>query len=143
MKFAATITAVISSVAIVGCSSSPKSIDAVYVSPAVYASYDCDQITQEMTRVGRRVAEVSGHQKDEHGKDAAAMGVGLVLFWPALFFLAGGNDRAEELGRLKGESEALEIAAIQKKCTVLLERIEAERKAAKDAQEAENKDNDS
>ncbi|MDD9822056.1 MAG: hypothetical protein OXU98_04120 [Gammaproteobacteria bacterium] len=140
MKFAATITAVISSIAIVGCSSSPKNIDAVYVSPAVYASYDCDQITQEMTRVGRKISEVTGHQSDESGKDAAAMGVGLVLFWPALFFLAGGNDRAEELGRLKGELEALEVAAIQKKCTGLLERIEAERKAAK---EAENTESDS
>lgn len=40
------------------------------------------------------------------------MGVGLVLFWPALFFLAG-DDQKEELARLKGEYEALEKASIQ------------------------------
>ena len=43
------------------------------------------------------------------------MGVGLFLFWPALFFLAG-EDKEDELAQLKGEMEALEEAAIDKKC---------------------------
>ena len=45
------------------------------------------------------------------------MGVGLLLFWPALFILAG-SDHSDELARLKGEYEALETAAIQKKCDI-------------------------
>ncbi|WP_200241917.1 hypothetical protein [Lamprobacter modestohalophilus] len=48
------------------------------------------------------------------------MGVGLVLFWPALFFLAGG-DKKDELARLKGEYDALEQAAIQKDCMIASE----------------------
>jgi len=52
------------------------------------------------------------------------MGVGLVLFWPALFFLIG-DDKKEELARLKGEYEALEKIAIQKDCNIADELQEA------------------
>lgn len=61
------------------------------------------------------------------------MGVGLVLFWPALFFLAG-DDRSDELGRLKGEYEALETSAIQKKCDVAPE-LQLARKERKESEE--------
>jgi hypothetical protein len=65
----------------------------------------------------------------------------LVLFWPALFFIAG-SDNAEELGRLKGEYEALQQAAIAKKCDITLivqeaeDRKKAEAKAERLAQAA-------
>lgn len=139
MKFVTTFLAVFASVSIVGCSSSPKNIDSIYVSSAVYNSYDCEQIDIEYARVRRKVAEVIGHQGGEAGKDAVAMGVGLVLFWPALFFLAGGNDQKEQLGRLKGELEALESAAVEKKCAGFFTRLETERRnaEAKRAAEAE------
>ncbi len=45
------------------------------------------------------------------------MGVGLVIFLPALFFLIG-DDKKEEIARLKGEFDALEQAAIQKNCSI-------------------------
>jgi hypothetical protein len=66
-----------------------------------------------------------------------ALGVDLVLFWPALFFMPG-KDNEEELGRLKGEYEALKSAAIEKGCDVAGEIEEArkmveERKAKKEA----------
>ena len=50
--------------------------------------------------------------------------MGLVLFWPALFFMIG-KDQKEELGRLKGEYEALEQSAIQKECNVAVQIEEA------------------
>jgi hypothetical protein len=59
-------------------------------------------------------------QQRKHTDDEIAMGVGLVLFWPALFFL-GGGDKKDELGRLKGEYDALDQAAIEKNCTVATE----------------------
>jgi hypothetical protein len=80
----------------------------------------------EMQRVGRRVNEVAGVQDSEATKDSVAMGVGLVLFWPALFFMIG-KDQEQELSRLKGEFEALEQAAIQKNCNVAGELAEARR----------------
>lgn len=111
-----------------GCASSPESITASYVSPLQYQSYDCDQITQEMYRITRRVQEVTGVQSSKASGDAVAVTASL-LFWPALLFLAAGEDKSAELARLKGEAEALEQAAVQKKCTALLDQIEQERKA--------------
>ena len=61
------------------------------------------------------------------------MGVGMILFWPALFFLASGEDNKGEIARLKGEYEALESAAIKNDCPYKDEIIKArEEKAAKE-----------
>jgi hypothetical protein len=68
--------------------------------------------------------EVSGQQKKEATKDAVALGVGLVLFWPALFFMIG-SDKKIELGRLKGEYDALEQTEIKKDCTIAAQLEEA------------------
>jgi len=111
-----------------GCAPGSKSIEAAYVSPLQYQNYDCNQIGQEMVRVGRKVSEVSGQQDSTAGKDAAMMGIGLVVFWPALFFLAAGENHKEELARLKGESDALEQSAVNKQCTEVIAQVEAERK---------------
>jgi hypothetical protein len=69
-----------------------------------------------MVRVNSRVRTVSGQQDSAATADAVSMGVGLVLFWPALFFLAATDDQKHELGRLKGEYEALQRASTRKKC---------------------------
>ena len=45
------------------------------------------------------------------------MGVGLVLFWPALFFLAT-PDQKEELAQLKGDYDALQAVALQQRCGI-------------------------
>ncbi len=97
------------------CSTSPDKIDATYVSPLQYSNYSCDQIRQELIRINRRVAELSGKQQKEATKDAVAMTVALVIFWPALFLLIGPDQKAE-ISRLKGEYEALETVAIEKSC---------------------------
>lgn len=44
------------------------------------------------------------------------MGVGLVVFWPALFFLGGTIRQEAEYARLKGEYDAVQQAAIEQKC---------------------------
>jgi hypothetical protein len=47
------------------------------------------------------------------------MGVGLVLFWPALFFLEGGDGpEAVEYAQLQGDFEALQVNATQKNCAI-------------------------
>jgi len=102
-------------VAVCGCATRADNISASYVSPLEYSHLSCEQIRQEIVRVNRRVAEVSGVQNRRARQDSVTMGVGLVLFWPSLFFLARG-DRKDELARLKGEYEALERAAIEKNC---------------------------
>lgn len=105
--------ACLSSVA--GCASFSEKVVAEPISPLQYYAYDCELIQMERARVSRRVAEVAGSQNESAAVDAVAMGVGLVLFWPALFLIAGG-DHAEELSQLKGEHEALEAAAVVRRC---------------------------
>lgn len=124
----------ISQLGLVACASKSENISAAYVSPLQYQGYNCNQIRSELSRVSRRVNEVAGVQDSQASKDSVALGVGMVLFWPALFFMIG-KDKEEELARLKGEYEALEQAAIQKDCDVAQEierarEMEAERKAA-------------
>ncbi len=115
MRIIAT-AALCAAIATASCASNPDSISATYVSPLTYQSYDCGQIRNELVRVGNRVSEVTGQQRRAANNDAVAMGVGLVLFWPALFFLAGGGDQREELARLKGEYDNLQVVATEKRC---------------------------
>ena len=120
-------------IGLAGCASRPEDISATYVSPLQYQNYSCDQIGTEIGRVSSQVSEISGAQDSTATGDAVALGVGLVLFWPALFFMIGG-DHEEELARLKGEYEALESAAIQNECDIAPQleeaRIEREKRAA-------------
>ena len=113
-----------------GCATRPENVSAAYVSPLQYHAYDCDQVQGELVRVNRHVMEVTGQQQGAADKDAVALGVGLVLFWPALFVMAGG-DKSDELARLKGEYDALEQVAVLKKCDVgtQLAQVQQERQA--------------
>lgn len=139
MKKLVLATCMVSQLGLVACASKSDNISAAYVSPLQYQGYNCNQIRSELARVSRRVNEVAGVQDSQASKDSVALGVGLVLFWPALFFMIG-KDKEEELARLKGEYEALEQAAIQKNCDVAQEiekarQMETERKASAKQQE--------
>ena len=107
------------SLLVFGCASQPEEIQSTYVSPLTYRDYDCDQIALEMDHVSRRTDELYAQLKKKADNDAAQMGVGLVLFWPTLFFLEGGDGpEATEYARLKGTYEALHTNAVQKKCVL-------------------------
>ena len=104
---------------VTGCASNPDKIQTSYVSPLQYKDYDCDQISGELERVSRRANDLHGSLKKTSDNDDAQMAVGVVLFWPALFFLEGGDGpEAIEYSRLKGEREALEKVAIKEKCDI-------------------------
>ena len=90
------------------CAKNTSDIQAQYVSPLTYQDYTCKQMQMEMQSLSRRVSEVSGQVNKTASDDNAQMGIGLVLFWPALFFLDGDTPQANEYARLKGEFEALE-----------------------------------
>jgi hypothetical protein len=108
------------STGLVGCATSSKDISANYVSPLQYQSYDCGQISAEVQRIQARVVELGGRLDQAASNDKAIMGVGLILFWPALFALGGTKQQEAEYARLKGEYDALQQAAIGKKCSGLV-----------------------
>ena len=86
------------------------------MSPIQYSNYDCQQIAAEEQRVASRVAQLKGEVDSNATGDTVATTVGVILFWPALFFIDGDGPEANEYARLKGEHEALQKASIEKKC---------------------------
>jgi hypothetical protein len=104
------------STALSACASQPEKVVATYVSPATYSSYSCKQIISERNSVVQKVNELTGAQKKKASNDAALMGVGLILFWPALFGLAAGSDVEVQLANIKGNYDALTAAGTQKGC---------------------------
>ena len=105
-----------------GCATRAENISAAYVSPIQYQSFTCAQFQEEAARVSARAAIASGAQDQKASNDAVATGVGVVLFWPALFFIKGDAASAQEVAQLKGDMEAIEQANIQKKCGMKLSR---------------------
>ncbi|PIW27264.1 MAG: metal ABC transporter ATP-binding protein [Rhodospirillales bacterium CG15_BIG_FIL_POST_REV_8_21_14_020_66_15] len=107
------------------CASQPNEISAQNISTLQYKDYDCDQLAMESDRIDRRIGELHGQLKKKADDDAVQMGVGLVLLWPTLFFLEGGDGpEAQEYGRLKGEKEAIETVAIHNKCGIAFKPLE-------------------
>ena len=112
-------------VALAACASSPDKIPAQYVSELQYQSYDCQQLEMEARRISARTGDLYRSVKKLSDNDSAQMGVGLILFWPTLFFLEGGDGpEAAEYARLKGEADAIERSGISKKCSIPMERWE-------------------
>ena len=110
---------------VAGCASSSSEISATYVSPLQYQHLTCQQLAAEAERVSRRAAEVSGVQDSKRTSDAWATAGAIVLFWPAAFFIKGDGNTAAELGRLKGEFEAIEKASIEKNCSTKFQQRQA------------------
>ena len=69
-----------------------------------------------MESVNADLIALSDKQNDIALTDEIAMSVGLVLFWPALVINAVTPDHKEEISRLKGEYEALEMSMMANQC---------------------------
>lgn len=99
-----------------GCATASKDISATYVSPIQYQTYDCAQLSGEIQRVQTRASQLSGRLDEAAANDKAIAGVGAILFWPALFALGGTKQQEADYARLKGEYDALQQAAVARKC---------------------------
>lgn len=112
------IVMVIATLAVAACAKDANQVGATYVSPVTYDSYTCQQLAAEASRVSSRAAEATGVQDQKATNDKVAMGVGLIIFWPALLFTKGNDENTAELARLKGQMDAIEQASIAKKCGI-------------------------
>ena len=106
---------------VAGCAQQPRDISGQLRLADVVRDLTCDQLLMEGQRVSARAAEVTGTQQQKAESDAVAMGVGLVLFWPALFFIKGDKQTAGEVARLKGEMEAIQQASVARNCGITLQ----------------------
>ena len=108
---------VLATVVLAGCASSAGDIAPSYVSSAAFHNLSCQQLTEEARQVSEHAARAAGAQNKQARNDAIATGTALVLFWPAAFFVSGGDGaNAAELASLRGQKEAIEQAAIEKNC---------------------------
>jgi hypothetical protein len=107
--------------AVTSCASKPNDIEAAYVSSTLYEGLSCNRLREEATMVSSRAIVASGVQQKKADNDAVAVGVGLVIFWPALFFAKGDGASASEVSRLKGEMKAIETASLKNNCGIRFE----------------------
>jgi len=105
-------------IALAGCATSPKDIAPAYVSTTGYAALSCEQLRVEAEHVSARAAIAAGEQSKKATGDAVAVGVSLIVFWPAIFFMKGDGAQAAEVSRLKGEMEAIHTVNRQKNCGI-------------------------
>lgn len=99
-----------------GCSTASKDVATAYVSPTPYQALDCEQLAAERIRIQTRASQLATRLDRAARNDKAITVVGAVLFWPALFALGGTKEQEAEYARLKGEADAVQIAATQKRC---------------------------
>jgi hypothetical protein len=126
-------------IALAGCATASKDVPITYVSPLQYQSHDCEQLAAEGNRIQTRVAQLGGRLDEAAANDQGIMAVGLILFWPALFALGGTKQQEAEYGRLKGEYDAVQQAAIQRRCDPLIPvKVEAKESAASGIVETSN-----
>ncbi|WP_245893339.1 hypothetical protein [Devosia naphthalenivorans] len=103
---------------LVACATPPKDIAPTYVSTGLYENLSCPQLRNEAQAVSNRAAAAFGQQDKNRSQDAAMTGVALVLFWPAAFFMKGDGAAAAEVGRMKGEMQAIEQVNRIKNCGI-------------------------
>jgi len=116
-----TVSGIMALAMLAGCATASKDVATAYVSPMQYQSYDCDQLSAEAQRLNVRVQQIGGRLDEAASHDKAIAGVGIVLFWPALFALGGTKQQEAEYARLRGEADALQQAAIARKCPIAVQ----------------------
>ena len=111
------ITLIILSFLIVSCATSPDKLNTQYIPASTYSNLDCDQIAGSLRQKNARMESLYVKLKSESQTDSTQMAVGMLLFWPTLLFLEGGDSPdAATYSRLKGEVEALNEISITKRC---------------------------
>ena len=93
-------------------------MQASYTSEVRYQDWACRKLASGATLIDKRITKLHGQLKKKAGDDQAQMAIGLILFWPALFFLEGGDGpQAAEFSRLMGERDAIDRVSRLKDCS--------------------------
>jgi hypothetical protein len=113
-----------------GCASRSGEVAPHPADPAQFAGWTCDRLDDETERVQRRAAEVAWAVDERSGNNIVALGVGVMIFWPALLALRPEGPEAEDLAQLKGRFEALRVASSKARCPPISTELPAARAAA-------------
>jgi hypothetical protein len=99
-----------------GCATGSGNIRAEYTPPMMYQGYSCQQLAMEDERLRSNVAELKGDVDHNSTNDKIMTGVGVALFWPALFFIKGNGEAESQYAELKGQHQAVQQAFAMKGC---------------------------
>ena len=105
-----------------GCASHTHELKAADVSTAGYEGYTCTELQAETQSCINKITDLANVLNQKADTDETQAAVGLILLWPVLFALEGGDkEEAAEYSRLKGELNAMEQVAIVKECETVVE----------------------
>ncbi|MCW5657489.1 MAG: hypothetical protein KIT60_07285 [Burkholderiaceae bacterium] len=123
------VQAVVLLCAVSGCATRSSDVPPHKTSPAAFAAWSCERIDEESDRVQLRAADVAYAVDARVGNNMIALGLGVMVFWPALLAMRPDGMEAQELAALKGRYEALRSAAQQRGCPPPPETMTAQRAA--------------
>jgi hypothetical protein len=112
-----------------GCATRSGDVVPRKADPAEFASWNCERIDEESDRVQLRAADVAYAVDARVGNNMIALGLGVMVFWPALLAMRPDGMEAQELAALKGRFEALRSVALQRGCPPPSETMTAQRAA--------------
>jgi hypothetical protein len=99
-----------------GCATRAADVQPLAGNPAEFQAWSCTRMHDEMDRVQQRAVELSWIVDERAGQHVVALGIGLMVFWPALLAMRPDGDESAELARLKGRFEALQSATQRNGC---------------------------
>lgn len=101
---------------VAGCATRSANVQPLHVDPADFRPWTCARLQDEMDQVQQRAVELSWIVDERAGQHVVALGVGLMVFWPALLAMRPDGAESEALAALKGRFEALREAARRNGC---------------------------
>lgn len=104
------------------CAPDARDIAPTYTPSVLYQNLSCQQLAQEAWRVSNRAHDAVGLQNRHQVEDAVAVTTGLLVFWPALFFVHGTDANAAQIAQLRGEMQAIEAASAANGCGLVFNR---------------------
>ena len=115
---------------VAGCATRAADVAPAAASALEFSTWDCNRIDDERDAVQQRATELAWTVDERVANNIGALGVGAVVFWPAMLALRGDGPEAADLARLKGRHEALGAAARSQACPPPGEDLSAARAAA-------------
>ena len=113
-----------------GCATRSADVLPVPANAQEFSTWDCNRIDDESDAVRQRATELAWTVDEQVANNIGALGIGAVVFWPALLALRGDGSEAAALARWKGRDEALAAAARDKACPPPGKALSAARAAA-------------
>ncbi len=122
--------ALLCSAVLAGCATRAVDVRPKPDDPAAYADWDCERLFEASDQVQLQAADVAYAVDTVVGNNMVALGLGVMVFWPALLAMQPDGPDAAQLASLKGRFEALRSVADSRHCGPPPLQMTARRQAA-------------